>query len=523
MRISKSKFVAGVQCLKRLYWEVHAPEIVAQPDTSTEAIIEQGREVGLLARRLFPGGVEVASSSGGLDDALRTTRELVANRKVPAIFEGAFEHGGVLVRVDILQRRRDNRWRLLEVKSTADLKEYHLYDVGIQGRVVSRSGLDLASSSLMHVNRNYIFRGVSIDVRQFFRIKNLTRRIARLAPKLTSILRTELTVLAMPNTPEIAPGRQCTEPVTCEFFDRCNPPRPGDHVGYLPRIHVSALEGLREIGVDSIHDIPDDFPLNERQRRACTSVQTGEPWYSPELKKELESLRYPLYFMDFETVNPAIPRFAGMRPFDHIPFQWSVHVQRKPGAVPTQYEFLATDSSDPRREFISTLCGALGKRGSIVVYNEGFESQRLSDLASWVPKFARQIKRIQRRLWDLLPVIRNNVYHPAFAGSFSLKAVLPALVPEMTYQNMAVANGQDAGLAWESMIREPLDQNERKNIHRALLDYCGLDTLALLKLTEHFRLILTRRARMTMTRTQRARIAAPGSIGRMRSSPLLLL
>jgi hypothetical protein len=241
------------------------------------------------------------------------------------------------------------------------------------------------------------------------------------------------------------------------------------------------------MGVESISDIPDDFPLSERQRRACTAVQTGDPWFSAELGKELESLEHPLYFMDFESVNPAIPRFSGMRPFDQLPFQWSLHVQREPRAESEHYEFLATDSNDPRREFISSLCTALGDRGSIVVY-AAFESQRLSELAAWLPEFAERIKRIQSRLWDLLPVVRNHVYHPAFAGSYSLKAVLPALVPELTYEGMAVTNGQDAGLAWESLIRGGLDQVERDKFKSALLDYCGQDTLGLVRLLQalHF-------------------------------------
>jgi predicted RecB family nuclease len=475
--------VAGVQCLKRLYFQVHEPELAAEPDAASEAIFEQGREVGKLARQVFPGGVEV-DGSNGVEQAIRTTRELIANKQVPAIFEGAFENGGVLVRVDILQRRRDDRWRLLEVKSTTDLKEHHLDDVAIQARVVSRSGLDLAASCLMHVNRNYVFQGGTIDVRQFFRTRNLTRRIARLDPKLTFQLRAEFTVLNMPKAPDLPPGSHCTDPVTCEFFDRCNPPRPDDHVGSLPRIQASAVEELEEIGVRSIRDIPDDFPLNERQRRACTSVQTGEPWFSADLGKELKGLKYPLFFMDFETVNPAIPRFPGMRPYDQVPFQWSVHVLREPGAEPEHHEYLAMDASDPRREFITSLRSALSNSGSIVVYNQQFESQRLSELAAWLPEFSGRIKKIQFRLWDLLPVVRNHVYHPAFGGSYSLKSVLPALVPEMTYQHMAVANGQDAGLAWESFIRGGLDQAERDRIRKALLDYCGQDTLAMVRLLE---------------------------------------
>jgi predicted RecB family nuclease len=190
-----------------------------------------------------------------------------------------------------------------------------------------------------------------------------------------------------------------------------------------------------------------------------------------------------MYFTDFESVNPAVPRFPGMRPYDQLPFQWSVHVLREPGVEPEHYEFLATDASDPRREFIATLCAALGNSGSILVYS-AFESQRLSELAAWLPEFSVRIKKIQRRLWDLLPVIRKHIYHPKFAGSYSIKNVLPALVPGMTYDGMEVADGTDAGLAWESLIRGGLDQVERDRIRKALLDYCGQDTLAMVKLID---------------------------------------
>jgi len=482
MRISKSKFVAGCQCVKRLYWQVHEPELAAEPDASAYAIMQQGQEVGMLARQLFQGGVEVRSGRG-LEQAIRATRELVANPEVPAIFEGTFENGGVLVRVDVLQRRRDHRWRLVEVKSTTSLKEEHLDDVGIQSRVVSRSALALASVNLAHVNRDYVFDGSSIDPRKFFKIRNLTRRVQRLQPKLTFQLRAEFAVLNMPSAPHLPPGPHCTHPVTCEFFDRCNLPRPNDHIGYLPRIHSSAMDELEELGVESIRDIPHDFELTEIQRRAATCVQTGEPWYDIDgLKTELSALTYPLSFMDFETVNPAIPRFAGMRPYDQLPFQFSVHSQKQPGAKPEHQEFLATDASDPRHEFIMSLCSAIGEGGSIVVYNAAFESQRLSELAAWLPQFADQINQIQSRLWDLLPIVRRHVYHPAFAGSYSLKSVLPPLVTGMTYEGMAVANGQDAGLAWESLVTGSLVKPERDRIKKALLDYCGQDTLALVKL-----------------------------------------
>ena len=170
-------------------------------------------------------------------------------------------------------------------------------------------------------------------------------------------------------------------------------------------------------------------------------------------------------------------------------YQWSLHVLQEPNAEPDHYEFLSANSNDPRREFVSSLCAALGDRGSIVVYNQQFESQRLLELAAWLPEFAEQIKASQSRLFDLLPIVRNHVYYPAFSGSYSLKAVLPALVPEMSYDGMAVANGQDAGLAWESLVRGGLDQSERERTRKALLEYCKQDTLALLRLLDRLRLV----------------------------------
>jgi hypothetical protein len=213
-------------------------------------------------------------------------------------------------------------------------------------------------------------------------------------------------------------------------------------------------------------------------------VQSGEPWYSPEIGEELRKLKYPLCFADFETVNPALPRFIGMRPYDQIPFQWSVHVQREPGAAPGHSEFLATDKSDPRKAFISSLCAALGDGGSIVVYSQQFESQRLSDLASWLPEFSKRVNKIQRRLWDLLPIVRDHVYHPTFGGSYSLKSVLPALVQGMTYAGMEVADGRTAGIAWGLLVSADCGETDRQRKHKALLEYCGQDTLGMVRLIE---------------------------------------
>jgi hypothetical protein len=480
--ITKSKFLAGNQCLKRLYWIVHSPELAGQPDDANQSIIEQGRQVGLSAQQMFPSGVTVEGRDR--EEAIRMTRELIANPAVSAIFEGAFEHDDIFVRVDILNRCPDQRWRLIEVKSNTTVKDHHLADVGIQYRVLTGSGVDLAASCLAHLNRDYIYRGGLIDVHKFFNVRDLTQQIQALQAGLIVQLRSQFHVLAIPEAPPVPPGRQCGYPFTCEFFDHCNAPVPDDHILHLPRIHASTVAKLVALGVKSIHDIPETYKLTERLRRACTSVQTRKAWYGPDLRNELNKLTYPLYFADFEAVNPALPRFAGMRPYDQIPFQWSLHLQREPGAALEHFEFLANDTSDPRQAFISSLTDALGDSGSIVVYSQQFESQRLSELAACLPEFAGRIAKIQRRLWDLLPLMRDHVYHPKFGGSFSLKLVLPALVPEMTYDGMEVADGQAAGLAWESLLHGRLDPDEHDRIRQALLDYCGQDTLGMVRLLE---------------------------------------
>jgi predicted RecB family nuclease len=255
--LSKSRFVAGCQCLKRLYLQVHQPELAAQPNDAGEAIMDQGREVGLLARRLFSGGIEV-DGSGSVEQAIRVTKELLINPEVPAIFEGAFRCQGVVVKTDVLQRK-GNRWRLVEVKSTTDLKEHHTADVAVQSYVVSRSGVALGSVWLAHVNRDYVLAGEAVDARQFFLFRNLTGRVQSLQPTIALQVRSQFRALDMPSPPDIPPGPHCTNPVVCEFFSHCNPPKPEDYIGYLPRLHASAMEHLEEMGVESIRDIPADF------------------------------------------------------------------------------------------------------------------------------------------------------------------------------------------------------------------------------------------------------------------------
>jgi predicted RecB family nuclease len=472
--------------LKRLYLEIHQPELAKAADDGQEARLEQGQEVGLLAQKRFPDGVVVGFEEG-IGDALARTAALMDDASVPAIFEATFQHSNLLVRVDILQRRPKNRWRLIEVKSSVGVKPHYLYDVAIQHYVLSACGVNISSACLMHLNRDYRYDGDAHDLQALFTIRDQTRKVKKLDADLPKLLTVQRKALAQADPPDILPGPHCTDPYQCEFFSQCNPEPPEHHISFLPRLGLKKRQQLMELGISLIHEIPEDFPLSELQARMWASVTTGQTWVSETLPKELSKLKYPFFFMDFESLNPAIPRFQGMWPYAQIPFQWSVHRQLTPESQLEHFEFLAEDQHDPRREFIGSLCAVLGKRGRIIVYNSGFESQRLGELADWFPEYKERIKNIRERLWDLWPFVKKHVYHPAFRGSFSIKSVLPALVSDMTYDGMEVAHGGEAGLAWEQLIRGELDPAERQQLKAALLAYCRQDTLAMVKILERIR------------------------------------
>ena len=487
IKLSKSKFLAGCQCLKRLYLLYYEADLAPPPDEAKLAKFEQGYEVGRLATQAFPRGALVDEDHMKHKEAVARSRELMADDSVPAIFEAAFTYEDVHVRVDILKRQPKDRWRLIEVKSTSKLKAYHYPDVAIQKFVLEGCGLKLSEACLMHLNREYVYDGKELDLKQLFVINNLASDIQDLSKEIPSLLAEQRETLGLDEPPDIEPGGQCADPFECEFSDYCRGEIPEHWVGTLPRIRKQVVRELLDRGIELIHDIPEDFGLTELQKRVCLCVKQGETYLGKGLAQEFRDLQYPLYFMDFETFNPAVPRYVGMRPFDQIPFQWSVHVRREQGGPLEHYEFLAEDGGDPREAFIKGLLEVLedsGGRGHIVTYYASFETGRLDDLMQWLPKYASRIAKIKRRLWDLHPIVQQHVYHPKFYGSFSLKSVLPALLPHMAYEGLEIADGIAAGLAYDAMVRGGLSRAELEKLRKALLEYCKQDTMAMVELVQ---------------------------------------
>ena len=278
MNLSKSRFMAGLQCLKRLYLQVHEPDLAGELDETSLAVIEQGQEVGRLAQKMFPGGVRIEAGHEELDKALALTAQVVAKGQVPALFEATFQHDHVLVRADILERHAKGKWRLIEVKSATDIKDRYVYDVAIQRLVLEGCGFKVVPC-LMHLNREYVYDGKQYELEKLFRIRDLTDETAALTKDVRELIREQRKVLAQAQPPDIEAGRQCTDPWTCEFYDVCNKQLPEDHIRNLPGLSSQKFQKLKDLGVELIGDIPKGFALTERQKRVWECVRSGKPWF----------------------------------------------------------------------------------------------------------------------------------------------------------------------------------------------------------------------------------------------------
>jgi hypothetical protein len=479
-RLSKSKCLAGLQCLKRLYLATHDPQLATPPDASTQAMLEMGTEIGELARRRFPGGRLVNPGFLQRDVALAETAGLMADDSIPAIFEGAFQHDGVLVRADILQRvssqeGRPPGWRLIEVKSSSRVKDVHLDDLAIQTHVLFGSGIPLVGVSLMHVNTQYVYDGNQIDLDRLFNLVDVTDSIASRRTGIAEKINTMRLCLVQSQPPAIEPGAHCDDPYECPFWNHCTERKPARWIHHLPG-SKDLVSQLIEQGVETIDEIPDNVGLSPVQRRVKDDLE----WVSDQLAETLCSVEYPVHHLDFETVMLAVPRFPSTRPYQAIPFQWSNHREEESGVLVHQ-EYLHHGDRDPRTEWAEALIESLGDRGTICVYSS-YEQAILEQVMAVFPEYREPFHRIIARLWDLLPVIRNHYYHPGFRGSYSIKAVLPAVIPSLAYRDLVIQDGGQAANAYYRLAFLETDWIELASLRHALLQYCQRDTMAMVQL-----------------------------------------
>jgi hypothetical protein len=468
--ITKSNFLAGLSCPKLLWCIYNAPEKISPKSEATQALLDQGKEVGDLAKMLYPGGIEIPRSM----DSVKETQKIL--RKRVTLFEASFAYKNAYCKVDILLPAGKGEWDIIEVKSATKVKEEHIPDVAFQWYCLNGAGLKVRRCHLMYINNEYERHG-DINPKQFFAMDDITEEVSQMLPGIEDKIGELVAVIRKPTMPKPLLGTECLEPWECPV-----------HADDMPEIAELYYAGkkvypLINKGIKLFKDLPDDFKLNDKQRIQKEAVLTGKRHVEAlHIKKFLKELQYPLYFLDFETVYPAIPLFDGTRPYQHVPFQLSLHVMDAKGAVPRHIEFLADSSADPRAKVVETL-KAIGSKGTVLAYNMVFEKSVIEDLIEVFPK-AKHLQSIVGRLNDLLILFRNFwLYDPAQHGSNSLKDVLPALTGK-GYEHLEISAGDDAARKFFEVIYKgrPIGQEENRALRRSLLLYCEHDTKAMIEI-----------------------------------------
>jgi hypothetical protein len=427
-----------------------------------------------------PGGTLIDLPYDAYEEKLAVTRRALAT-DTPAIYEASFLAENVFVAVDILARETGG-WRVIEVKSSTSVKEQHLPDAAIQVHVLRAAGVPVTGADVMVLNRACTFP----DLSDLFTRTNVTPIVDALLPDLPRRIREQLAILAGP-LPEVPVGPHCDVPYECPFKARCWPQPPEHHVRTLYYMKAFSA-GFEARGWHTIFDLPPGIASNPQADRQCRAVKAGRLLVEGDLAGALERFRSPIAFLDFETVGPAIPVWDGCHPYDQVPAQFSCHVEATDGAM-AHHAWVADGPGDPRPELARRVIEACRGARTVVAYNAPFEKGCLERIALALPGMAGELREVAARLADPLPVVREHVYHPAFGGSFSLKTVLPALVPDLDYADLPIADGETATLALTRLMLEgvAISRPEREATRQALLRYCERDTLALVRVLERLR------------------------------------
>jgi hypothetical protein len=472
----------GLQCPKSLWLDRRQPEARTAPPPDLVARWEAGTEVGIYAQLLFPGGVEVPFDGRTKVQQLAQTRDLLA-KGAQTIYEATFSSEGVFVRADILRKAQDG-WELYEVKSASDVKPHFPDDVAIQYFVLTGSGIPLRRAFLVHIDTGYVRRG-EIDPQKLFSMQDLTDDVRKKQTAIPAELARMREVLAA-SLPEIDIGPQCTAPYECDFIGHCWRHIPEHSVFDLKGRGVDKWELYRK-GIVRMNDVPLEALNNAQKMQVKFYRNRGQHVDLDAIREFLDGLHYPVCFLDFETYDSPIPPFDGTRPYQQIPFLYSLHRQDSPGVTLRHSEFLAPPGKDPRDELTERLIAAISEGACVLAYNKTFEARVLKGLAERFPAHRERLLAIAEGMVDLMvPFRRRDIYDWRMDGSYSLKSVLPVLVPELSYEGMAIQEGKEASLAYLALDKIE-GRKEREKAEEDLRAYCRHDTLGMVKLLEKMR------------------------------------
>lgn len=489
--LSKSSYIKGLQCEKQLYlYKYHYSEM-DEVSEMQKTIFKRGTNVGKLAQQLFPGGeIGATGDPPNYDKALIKTEGLIKN-KADVIYEAAFKFNQVLAIADIAVREK-NSWRIYEVKSSTSISDTYLNDAALQYYVISNCGINVKDFSIIYINNQYVRNG-KLDLEKLFVAESVLDSILPLQKSVKDNVERFKKMLLKKQIPMIDIGEHCHNPYTCAFFDYCRKHIPEDSIFDFSGMHLSKKYELYSEGIIKLSDVPDDYPLNKNNRLQLDTFKANKTVIDKKsIKDFISDLNYPLYFMDFETFQPAVPLFDNSRPYQQIPFQYSVFLKKDKKSESEHFEFLAEPGIEPRKRFIENLMKAIKGNGDVLAYNKTFEVTRLNELAKDFPEYSGEIEKLIFRIKDLMiPFQKKYYYAPEMKGSYSIKVVLPALVPELSYDDLEINEGGLASIAYESLQSET-DLMVIAEIKKQLLEYCKLDTHGMVRILEELEKIAKR-------------------------------
>ena len=487
MYLSKSLYTRGLQCVKSLWLKKHSPSVLTPPDVAAQAIFDTGNAVGELACMLFPHGVTIPYEGTTFEDKIILTQDYI-NEGQRRIYEATFQYDGILVMVDILCIE-DNSVIINEVKSSTQVKDVYVDDASIQYYVLNGLGYDVRRVNIIHINNQYE-RADTLDIANLFTITDVTHAVLEKQSDIPlHVERFREHLEDKENEPPVDIGKHCTEPYDCDGFEYCwykQRQIPSYSVFNISRLRLEKKLALYKSGIVKLEDISNLAPYSLAQQIQIQAHLTQEPIIDTDaIKAFLQTLRYPIYHLDFETFQQAIPRWRGIRPFMQIPFQYSIHVDYGDGKVEHK-EFLAREGEDPREALATLLAQDIPLDVDILAYNMGFEKGVIKALAQSFPSLAPKLMALHDNIKDLMTPFQNkHYYHPTMQGSYSIKSVLPALVPEMenAYKDLnLIHHGGEAMQAFGAL--SAMDEPTKEAYRNALLAYCKLDTLAMVKVLE---------------------------------------
>ena len=476
--LSKSRYMDGLQCPRLIWMQFHEPEQMPETDPVTQYIFDQGHEVGYLAKKLFPGGIDVPQDN--FTGNIEKTKELLGERK--PLFEAGIFAEPLYSRVDILCPANEEEWDIIEVKSSTSIKKVHIDDVAFQRYCCTQSGLNIRKCYLALINNQYVREG-EIDPKGLFNIHDVTDKVEEASVGIEERIEGIWEVINQEACPEMIIGPHCKDPYECPLTD-CWDALPEHNVFSLYWGGKKSF-AMYNSGIVTISEIPDDYKLNDKQRIQLATVVSGKPHVDKDAIKEfLSGLEYPLYYLDFETIGPAVPLFDGVRPYQDVPFQYSVHIVHDEQSKPVHYSYLTSSTDDPRPNLLAELQIVLGDSGSIIAYNKGFEEGCLKDMGVAFPEYHDWVEQVCSRLVDLLEPFSNFYYHhPAQKGSNSLKAVLPAITGR-GYEDLDINDGQVASFTFLAANYGDMPEAERAKVMSDLEEYCGRDTEGMIWIVE---------------------------------------